>query len=69
MNPFIHKGAHWAMKRKQLPQLCQGPFDYDVVTWKGQHPSPAFADITVWYTKRIEQPNLGSLLKRPYSRK
>jgi len=64
-NPFVVNGAHWALKKKDLPKLCKGPFDYGVSVWRGPHPSPEFKGIMVWWTKRYDL-SISNMLKAVY---
>ena len=67
---FMVKGAHWALRKKDLPCLSQGIFDYGVSVWQAPHPSPEFKHIKVWWTRRYDvhtaAHSLGSLFKAVY---
>ena len=67
---FMRNGAHWALRKRDLPNLTQGPFDYGVSVWQAPHPSPEFKHIKVWWTRRYDiyaaTLSLGSLFKKVY---
>jgi len=60
MNPFMHNGAHWALRKRDLPIKRQNSMDYSVHTWQGPHPSPEFSGIMVWFARKYD-PNMNSL--------
>jgi hypothetical protein len=64
---FIHNGAHWALRKRDLPFRRQNSMDYSVNVWQGAHPSPAFKGISVWFVRRVNPDmTLASLFKKVY---
>lgn len=55
----------WAMRRRDLSIKSRGPFDYATRIWRGEHPSPTFKGIKVWWASRHES-ELSNLLKKVY---